>query len=202
MATPFATAADLQALTTEVLSGAALTQAEAQLAQASALIRGYCPALAYPAEAHTVMLDGAAGRLMLPLHPVVSVASVLDQAGDAIQFVLVNSELLLPWAPEFPFATEYLADIRRYSIDSRYIPRFVTVTYTAGYTVVPDDVKAICLDIVIDCRSNPGRYRQEILGDYSVTYANDSGLGGILLGDAHRKALRRYRRTTGSVSLA
>jgi hypothetical protein len=75
----------------------------------------------------------------------------------------------------------------------------VRVTYSHGYQEIPDEIAGICLDLAAATLSNPNRLRSETVGGESVTHTVETFGTGSLTGD-HRKTLRAFRRTTGSVT--
>lgn len=134
-----------------------------------------------------VRLRGSsASPLYLPERPVVSVASI---EGDDVR------------DDEWVHLGEYVT--RAYGW-----PPYVTVTYTHGYEVIPDDVRGITLAIAarLMAQNDPSGppVEQETIGTYSVRYARTLAAGGTtaLLTDGERSHLRRtYRRTAGMVAL-
>ncbi|MBR8638592.1 hypothetical protein KEF29_03080 [Streptomyces tuirus] len=74
------------------------------------------------------------------------------------------------------------------------------VTYSHGYEEIPDDIVGVCLDLASATLANPNRLRSEQVGGISITHTVETfGTGSLTLD--HRRILRAYRRTTGSVSL-
>lgn len=75
-----------------------------------------------------------------------------------------------------------------------------TVTYTAGFSTVPADVKAVALAVAARQYDNPTGVRQQSIDDYSVTRAGaDDDLAGVTLLKAEAKILDRYKVRAGSV---
>lgn len=73
-----------------------------------------------------------------------------------------------------------------------------TVTYTAGYLPVPDEVKAAALALASDEYVNPSGVTQETIGSYSVTYGATGGPGQA---GAIRTILARYSIRADSIRL-
>lgn len=71
-----------------------------------------------------------------------------------------------------------------------WAPR-VRVTYSHGYTTIPDDVVAVVLDIAVQLYDNPEGVRSEQIDDYSVTYASE------VLGAATVEGIQRKLGATG-----
>lgn len=68
----------------------------------------------------------------------------------------------------------------------------VFVSYMAGYSTVPDDLEQACIDLVGEMfrsRQRDSTVRSETLGDYSVTYAEDSQIA-----DTTAEKVAAYRR--------
>lgn len=77
-----------------------------------------------------------------------------------------------------------------------------TVTYTAGFSTVPADVKAVALAVAARQYDNPRGIRQESIDDYSVSRAGaDDDLAGVTLLKAEQRILDRYRVRAGSVPI-
>ena len=85
--------------------------------------------------------------------------------------------------------------------------KYVTVTYSHGYTVVPDSIKEIVCAIASRMASTPpaaeGGTRQESVGGVSITYASESLSSGANLTASEKAALDKVvpRRRTGSMPL-
>ena len=70
------------------------------------------------------------------------------------------------------------------------------VTYTAGYSPVPEPVRAVCLTIAADMYTNPGGVVAETVGAYSVRFAETGGPG---VNGAMRTILDRFRPRVSTV---
>lgn len=66
----------------------------------------------------------------------------------------------------------------------------ITVTYTHGYEVIPEDIKAVCLSLAGRLYDNPSGAVAETIGSYS--YRNGAEGSGMLT-DFERSICRRYR---------
>lgn len=192
MALPaFATAADLAAVTQSEVSPAA---ADLALASASAMIRSWTR------QTITRVVDDVATlrvinerELILPQRPVESVSRVRVNSLTLLDWVLSGDRLLRTggWR-RLPGTTTYPD------------PGLVEVTYTHGWAEVPDDVRAVCLDLASMSVTNPGYLREYdvSIDDYQrrKVFAAES-LGSGTLSEAHREMLAPYRRRIGTVSL-
>lgn len=186
MALPaFATAAELAAVMQTPIDSAA---ADLALASASAVIRRWTRQTITQVIDDTVTLRVIrCDELVLPQRPVVSVSEVKVNALVLNDWVLSGDRLLRTggWH-RLPGTTTYPD------------PGLVQVTYTHGWAEVPDDVRAVCLDLASATLSNPSMLRQEAIDDYSRTFAAESlGLGGLTA--AHKEILREFRPGWGSV---
>lgn len=188
MALPaFATAAELAAVMQAPVDSAA---ADLALASASAVIRRWTR------QTITKVIDDVVtlrvircDELVLPQRPVVSVSEVKVNALVLNDWVLSGDRLLRTggWH-RLPGTTTYPD------------PGLVQVTYTHGWAEVPDEVRAVCLDLASATLANPSMLRQEAIDDYSRTFAAESlGLGGLT--DGHKEILRSFRPSWGSVGL-
>jgi hypothetical protein len=73
------------------------------------------------------------------------------------------------------------------------------VTYSHGYTEVPDDIEDVVLDLAAMAMTNPQGLRSESIDDYQRTFAMET-IGGPQLSKAHEEALRPYRVAAFSVA--
>ena len=184
---PFATAAELAAMVQAPVDAAA---ADLALASASAVIRRWTRQTFTRVADDVVQLrviDPC--ELVLPQRPVVSVAQVLVNSVVLVDWVLSGDRLLRTggWR-HLPGTTSYPD------------PGLVQVTYTHGWDEIPDEVRAVCLDLAASTVSNPGMLRQESIDDYSRTLASESlGLGS--LSESHKLLLGDFRRRVGTVGL-
>jgi len=73
----------------------------------------------------------------------------------------------------------------------------VTVRYAAGYSVMPDDLIQICLDLVnvyYKSRKTDSTVRAEKLGDHSIAYAAEGGGGARDIPQHIRRRLAPYKK--------
>lgn len=208
MALPnLATVADLEAYAQRGSLDAAA--ADLALRVASAAIRRHTRQTITFVENETVLLEGGERSLKLPQRPLVvdgshplTVVEIPDGSGvelsavEGRDFIRQGSELSRgepfyvstrtmgwPWGRPFGIWADR-----------------VRVTYSHGFEEIPDDVVGVCLDLAAATLSNPNRLRSEAVGGESVTYTVETFGTGSLTSD-HRRILRSFRRTTGSVSL-
>lgn len=184
---PFATAAELDAVTQSTVP---VATADLALASASAIIRKWTRqdiSLVADDVVTLRVLDEC--ELVLPQRPVVSVTQVRVNSLVLQDWVLSGDRLLRTggWR-RLPGTTTYPD------------PGLVEVTYTHGFDEVPDDVRAVCLDLASMSVTNPSGLRSVAIDDYSRTFAAET-LGTGTLSDAHREILRDYRKRFGTVTL-
>jgi hypothetical protein len=184
----FATAADLAAATQR--SDLSTESADLALASASAVIRSWTR------QSITRVVDDVVtlrvlheDELILPQRPVVSVLQVRVSGLTLLDWVLSGDRLLRTGGWRRLPGTTALPD-----------PGLVEVTYTHGYSEVPDEVRAVCLDLASMTLTNPSGLREVAIDDYRRVFASET-LGSGVLSPAHREMLAGYRRRIGTVGL-
>lgn len=204
---PLATVADLEAAM-QVASGT-LSSASAELAirRASARVRLYTRQDFTLVEDETVLLGGGGRVLALPQRPLVvdethslTVVELPSWGGTGVELVedrdytRLGSELTRghPWCD----TTRYGGWPRDRALGV-WAPR-VRVTYSHGYSEIPDDIVDVVLDLASMNMTNPTNLRSEAIDDYSRTYASES-IGNATLTRGHKDDLRPYRRPAFSV---
>lgn len=205
MALPsLATAADLAAAGATV-AGPAATMA---LRRASARVRKYTRQAFTFVENETITLPGGGRTLMMPQRPLIVDAShplaVTELSGmtgieleciEGRDYTRLGSELTRgePWyQPTRLMGWPWLRP------SGVWAPQ-VRVTYSHGYTEIPDDVVDVVLDLAVMNLANPQNLRSEAIDDYQRTFASET-IGGAMLNRAHKDALRPYRRAAFSVA--
>lgn len=204
MALPLlATAADLQATgvtgTPEAI--------EMALRRASARVRRYTGQQFTLVESDTVELRGGERVLLLPQRPLIvdvqsplTVVEVADFAGielEAVEnrdFSRLGGELTrgYPWQAPTRLMGWPFNRVQGVWADK------VRVTYSHGYSEIPDDVLDVVLDLATMNLTNPNGLRSETVGGESLTYAAET-IGNAKLTRQHKEDLRPYRRTAFSV---
>jgi hypothetical protein len=203
---PLATAADLQN------AGATGTDAALEMAlrRASARVRRYTRQdITFVAD-ETVTLPGGERVLWLPQYPLVvdgghplTVVEVADFSGiewTAIEnrdYSRIGNELTrgYPWqAPNRLMGWPWNRALGIWG------PK-VRVTYSHGYSDVPDDIVDVVLDLATMNLSNPENLRQVAIDDFQRTFASET-IGSARLTRQHKEDLRPYRRAAYSVVLS
>jgi hypothetical protein len=207
---PLATPQDLEDATGQTFT---TRQAAMAIRRASARVRTYCRQEITVVENDTVLIPGDGRVLTLPKFPVIvddthpltvielfGVANVEYEALENRDFTRIGAQLTRgePW-----WTPNRLMGYPRIRAQGAWAPR-VRVTYTHGWTEVPDDILDIVLDLATMNITNPLGLRTEStsIDDFtrSKTYAAEM-IGGAQLSDAHKDALRPYR-ASGVFSVA
>lgn len=172
----FATVADLAAFLDATIPDAD-PRAVALLDMASSVIRGYTRQHLEAVNDDIISLRPRRRTLvlLLPELPVRAVATV-EVAGTA----------LAPTA----FSWDDMGVVTRPG-STWAAGQEVKVTYSHGYEVIPDELRAVCLQAAARAWENPGANLQESIGNYSVAYEKTRGL--VELDDLERATLDRYR---------
>lgn len=143
-------------------------------------------------------------RIRLPQRPVTGVSSVvLELIGGAATFdvpattyYLDRDELV---RTSFPLAVQYaFAQYARGWLG----PLFqATITYTHGFAVIPELVKAICMEMVVRVWVNPGTVAREQIGDTMTVYDNMrfSPTGLLMTTEEKQQLNELLRRRLGTV---
>lgn len=164
------------------------------LAEVTEAIKNYThQTIEYVAGDEDSLDSNGSHRLILPEHPVVSVASVTedDTALDEDDDYKLSRDGILYRQPNY----------KRWAIG----PAIVTVTYTHGYQTIPEDLVGItaraaarAFQAGLKAAADGGviGIASKSLGDYSVSYGSEQGGGvgdGMMGASAARFLLRSER---------
>lgn len=174
----------------------------AVLNDVSAVVRSYVRR-DFTVQQYVARLRPNGYRVRLPNRPVVSIDRVelivyeqtielagwfwdgLDELYLALdgEIIINLSETVLDWMTNFSPVAQ--------------------VTYTAGYTDVPDDVVAVVCSAAMRTLTTPsfGASDREGVGEYSINLTATAALGGLALNDAERQMLSKYRRVGATAQL-
>ncbi|MET8404447.1 hypothetical protein [Streptomyces sp900116325] len=203
---PLATAADLE----DAGATGSDAQLEMALRRASARVRRYTRQDITFVVGDTIALPGGERVLRLPQYPLVvdevhplAVVEVADFSGiewEAVEnrdYSRLGNELTrgYPWQ-----APTRLMGFPWNRAQGVWAPK-VRVTYSHGYTEVPDDIVDVVLDLATMNLANPENLRQVSIDDYQRTFASET-IGSASLTKPHKEALRAYRRPAFSVVLS
>ncbi len=206
-----ATVADLEARIGRSLTTTEEARADALLADASALIRGYTKQDFEQVEDDVVELPVAGAFIRLPQRPVTAVSSVV-----ALGYAPVP-DLTLPegtWGWDgidqveiYPVASDVWVSLPETLYDTGG-PGTYRITYDHGYATIPADVVAVCCRMVLAVLLAPTMTEglvQERIGQYSYQYGQAPGQASpgatVRLGDDDRDVLSRYKRTSGTIAV-
>jgi len=193
-----ATAADLNAALGRSLDPA---QANLALRRASSRVRKYCRQDFTFTASETITIPGGGRVLYLPQRPVLvddthpltvvelfGITNVEYTALEGRDYTRIGTELTRGeawWQPTRLMGWPFLRPQGIWS--SR-----VRITYSHGYTEIPDDLADVVLDVAAMSLTNPQGLRQESIDDYSRTFASET-IGSGKLSKEHMEALRPYR---------
>lgn len=136
-------------------------------------------------------------RVRLPQAPNPVVASVKDPNGtdiaylfDGVEWVYISNPSLVQWD---------------YNVNPFWLDRArATITYTAGYEIVPADIKAICVQMALRAfGADPTKsgFTQEAITNYSYQQGQAAAAGAIGFLPIEKQALSKYRRIVGPISM-
>ena len=178
---------------------------QALLDDASALVAGFTGQTFGLVEDDEITVRAQGAVIRLPQRPVTAVSSVVAVGGAG-----------LPDIPLADWRWDGLDMIRLgdgYSVinlperwwdDQDGYPGTFRVTYSHGFTSSPADVVAVVCGMVLRTMTAPtsvGGVTSETIGPYSYRLES-AGVGtAVALGEMERKALARYRKTTGMISV-
>jgi hypothetical protein len=200
--TQFALSDDLAVRLGITLTTAEETRAAALLTVASGLIQSETGQTISRVADDVLIRGGEYGdRLRLPERPVDTVARI-QVTGPGIAISDLADDLYYLDGDEIVRAT-YPAGLEAQFIGPVYgwfSPLYkLTITYSHGYSVIPELVKVICIEMVARVWGNPGGAKSEAFGSGTTVFGDTRGL---LLLDYERDELNDLlRRRAGSVQL-
>lgn len=175
----FAVVADVEALLRREVTNGELPFVNRLLGMADDAITAEVPGVSFDAvvTGATATFERVIGdEIWLPGRPVVQVTEVTVDGEVVDPDLYVSSR----WGP-----------LRRRCLDwSAW--RTIQVTWDYGMASPPGDVTNVAADLVSRQLHDPGRTRQETIGQYSYTSA-DPTAAALELGSDHRRRLRRYK---------
>lgn len=180
----FATAADLATyLGEDPFTGNRLAQANLALDLATARIQDWTRQTLELVTDDVIAFVGPEGsRIELPERPVVDVTQV------TVDGTVLGS------------ASWVLSGVEVVRLEGTWggIDTAVEVTYTHGYSPIPDTVRGATLQLAGQALQNPQSVAQESIGTYSISYGTEAG--GAVTEDI-LASLSRYRRRSTSVRI-
>jgi hypothetical protein len=149
----------------------------------------------FTSQTHTWMPKSVHHSYVLPQRPVTSITSVKNTDGNDIEFLWDGLDTVyLTFSSLLRFDLEPLV----YSVAR------IVIIYTAGYMVVPEDIKGICIQMALRAygtRPEDSGITQEAITSYSYQRGQASAAGAIGLLPLEKEALRRYRVMQRSVRM-
>lgn len=191
--TALATLPDLQKVMSRDLSPDDSTRALRLLEIASERVRTYT-GRTFSATTETKRLRVRGSKVRLPQAPVTAVSAVVDMNGNDLSFEWYAGQVVtitsgsIDWFEREPY---------------RRGIQWADVTYSHGYSAIPDDVIGIVCDAVAVALDSPPEMigvQSETLGDYSVT-TSPQAAGGVRLTQGMRDALANYVMAGGTIAV-
>lgn len=173
------------------------TRANSLLVDASAVVRSYTKQQ-FTQSQTTERIRPIGYRIRLPQKPVISVDSlslILSNAAPVAfpgfwwdgsdEVWLLNENQVINLAEELMYALRYETPV-------------ALITYTHGYSTVPDDVRAVVCSMVTRTLTAPGLggVVSEGVGEYSYRLSDAAAQGALTLTDSEKNVLSSYRRRT------
>lgn len=191
---PFATAQDVATILQRDLTAADTATVETLLDYATAVVKTET-GQQFQTATSTITVRPRRGKIRLPQRPVTTVVSVEDTNGVAVHYqfdgvgTITSSPILIANGPDEPYPLPNIP---------------LTIEYTHGYAAVPDDVKAVVVQMVgraFGITPDKTGVSQESIGSYSygVGAAAAQGPVGLLAGE--RAILAKYRLPASAVAL-
>lgn len=189
----FATAEDVATVIQRDLSAAETATVEFLLELATAVISSYTGQL-FVEDTSTVVLTPRRGKIRLPQRPVSAVTSVVSASGfpvfyefDGVGTITASPILIANGPDEGTLGTSPL-----------------TITYTHGYETIPDDIRAVTVQVASRAFGMPpdkAGVQQESLVSYSYSVGAAAAQGPIGLLAGERLVLDRYRLPVSPVAM-
>jgi hypothetical protein len=172
-------------------------QVQAQLEDASAVVRNYCRR-DFTQTQSTDLFRAVGQAVKLTNRPVVSVEAISAIGLGGIRVALPTwffDGLDRVWITGGP--ADYVINLPEELYDLGRDSALVEVTYTHGYVEIPSDIVAVVAGMVVRTQILPGRgyLAAESVGDDSYRIAGDRqpASGPLALGAADRTVLNAYR---------
>jgi hypothetical protein len=173
-----------------------IDRAQAVLDDVSATVRAYT-GQSFTSESTTIRVRARAGAVRLPQRPVTAVESVANVDGDSIEFTWDAGEIVSLSGFEHSRTFEVNGYRTR-------IP-WVDVTYTHGYSEVPDDIVAVVCQMAgraYGRTADTTGVTQESIAGYSYTVGAAAAAGPMGMLADERRILDLYRRPLGVIRVA
>jgi len=172
-------------------------QVQAQLEDASAVVRNYCRR-DFTQTSSTDVFRAVGEAVTLTNRPVISVEAIAALGLGGVRTTLPTwfwdgQDRI--WVSGGP--AQYVLNLPESLYDLAGESQLVEVTYTHGYAEIPADIVAVVAGMVVRTQTIPGRgyLAAETVGDDSYRIAGDRqpASGPLALGAADRTVLNAYR---------
>ncbi len=194
----FATPADLSSILRRTFDSGMTTSAQLLLDLATAAITNYTRQTLTLVTNDVVPLHGNwSHELILPERPVTAVTVVAIGTGIAAETLIQDTDWNWPGKDVVIRGAKIPAKVREEwdRADDWGGPNMtVTVTYTHGLATIPNDLRGVCLSAAARAYVNPDGIMLEHIGGYQVRYPLPGDSTGVVLTDAEKTQLNRYRR--------
>lgn len=168
------------------------------LQNASGVVRSFCRWQITPVYTETLTLDSEDGSILqLPALVVSNVSQVTVDGLPITDFTWSGDGMIARARNAYPMYDTQIDGFTSGGFPSGF--RRITVTYTGGYDVVPDEIRAVVLSAAARQYANPQGLMEAVVGGIRVQYPNArSGpkagtVGGLMLSDDERRVCSSYR---------
>lgn len=134
--------------------------------------------------------------LRIPQMPDPVITSVMDSSSNIISYEFDGVETIYILNPGIAF------DFNPFVITS--LSQRMVITYEAGYEVIPDDLKQICVQMAVRAfGADPLKsgMTQEAITNYSYQQGQAAAAGSIGMLPMEQSSLIKYKRVYGSISM-
>lgn len=180
-----AIAGDLETLLQRTFTEPEAAAADLLLVLASAAIRSYT-GQEFTLTTTTARLKVRGNKVRLPQAPVSAVSAVTSVDAAVLSFTWYGGPQVTVSAPGSSF-----------DVDAAYgCHTYVDVTYTHGYATVPDDIRAVVLQVAgraFGTAADQTGVQSESIGSYSYSVGGAAASGAVGLLAGERAILDRYR---------
>lgn len=193
MAEPLATSDDVVERLGRALTTKEAAKVEALILDASSAVIAYS-GQTFALHETTALLPVRNRAVRLPQRPVTAVATAIDQFGNHLPFIWIAGDSIITLASS-TWINSFELNILPWTRLTK-----VSVTYTHGYYVIPDDVIGVVCQIVgraLGTPSTDAGMTSETISNYSYTIGAAAGSGPFGMLPDEKRILDRYRVLAG-----
>lgn len=197
MSEPIASYTDVVDRLGRALTSEETAKVQALLIDATSSVVAYAGQTFVSAET-TALLPIRNREVRLPQRPVTAVASVVDQFANVLPFIWITGDSTVTLASS-TWINAYELNLLPWTRVSK-----VNVTYTHGFSPVPDDVIGIVCQIVarsLGTSAAEDGLSSETIAGYSYTRSAESLAGAFGLLPDEKRILDRYRNLAGAIAM-